>query len=747
MPNRSLVRAFITHPLTWLSILLVGFFYPVFVEGRVLSPADMLFQLPPWDQFRPPGFEHAANSLRSDDVYIALPRRAAAAADILRFGVRLWQDHTFAGGPNTLPQGLGGFFYPPALSFLLLPPGLANTIVMISALFVAGASMYLLLGLLTEHRGARFFGALAWMLNGYFIVWLGATSLPLMFAVLPLLMFLANRFLARRGLLYGLGFATLFGWTLFLSYPPGNIIEGIVLAIYVASIWAQAPAATTVPVLKLTALGLLGLGVGGLPLVTISIELSHLLGSGYRPPSPPLALGNLQTFLYPNAYGNPVHADWFGPGNYCENVAYAGIPTLLCAALGALSGGRRLLREPLLLCALVVGAVSVLASYGIGPLGLAIDALPLTRSIVPARWQVGIDLALCLLATEGFAVAAVRLRAGPAAVAGALVALPMSLVLGRHFGSSPDSFIAGDYILRTALLALAIGALALFLLARVPRRLGGLLLTAVLVADLVTFGFGFNPTLEPSRFYPVTPALAYLRDHADGHRAMVALGDGRLWPGDVLNLYGVDSLTGYDPYRDDRLVNLLGSSVSPAERAFWARNGFLVLDNGIDLSSQAFDLLAVRYAYVPDDAGTEPLLHSDHWRVVYRGLDGRIYENARALPRQFLVREPGTEPVPVDHIAALPDADAFTVEGPGLLVWSRPNDPDWTISVNGRTVRAVAYDGFFQSVPIGPGRDSVEIVYRPKPFYYGALLSLLSLLLVVGLAAVRFRRRCAAGRD
>src|SRR5438270_990383 len=259
--GRRLV-ALVTHPIAALVLLLVILFHQVFLQGYVLSPADQLFELPPWDKYQPPGFQHASNPLRADDTYIGMPRRVAVVADLLRYGVRLWQDHTFAGSPNTLPLGLGGLFYPPALGFLVLPPGWANTIVMISALLVGGICMYFLLGQLTERRDARLFGSAAWMLNGYFIVWLGATSLPLQFAVLPLLLLLATRFLAGGAALDGVCFALVLGWTFFLSYPPGNLVESVLLTLYVGCVLVQSPARLALPVVKLAAFGLLGLAIG-----------------------------------------------------------------------------------------------------------------------------------------------------------------------------------------------------------------------------------------------------------------------------------------------------------------------------------------------------------------------------------------------------------------------------------------------------------------------------------------------------
>jgi len=737
--RRTRAGRILTHPLAAVVLLPVLLFPQVFLRGYVLSPADQLYDLAPWSEYRPPGFQHASNPLRADDTFFGLPRRVAVASDILRFGVRLWQDHTFAGTPNTLPLGLGSLTYPPALSFFVVPAGWANTIVMISALLLAGVCMYLLLGLLTPSRGARLFGSVAWMLNGYFIVWLGATTLPLIFAVLPLLMFLATRFLEGRGALYGVGVAVLIGWTFFLSYPPANFVEAVLLALYVGCVWARSPRQLSWPVLKLAGFGLLGAGIGALPVLTISSELTHLLNSGYRPPRAPLSLGNLQTFLFPNTYGSPVQGDWHGLGNYSENIAYPGGAALLSAGVGALAGRARLLREPLLAFAVVAGLLSLVAAYGLSPLGRGFDNLPLLNSVVPARWQVGIDLAVAILACEGFARLGSGIRAWPLLAAGGVLAVAMAGLLARRLPAAPDGFVAGDFLLRAAFLLLALGALALVWRGRAAG--GRALLVAVLAADLLTFGYGFNPAIPSSEFYPTTPALAYLSSHSAGYRVLAAVGSGAVWPGDVLNMYGVDSVTGYDNYRDDRFLNLIGESVTPRERNLWIVTGSIWIGTAVNLDSPAWNELGVRYAYFADDTGSDAAHTSEHWQVVYAARDGRIYENRLAQTKQFLVPEGGAQPVAIQHLPAEPDADHLTVQGPGVLVWSRPDDPGWEVTVNGRPVATTTYHGFFQSVPVGAGANSVGIAYRPRLYYYGALVSLASLLLAGVIAGFDLLRR------
>src|SRR2546429_7356922 len=139
--------------------------------------------------------------------------------------------------------------------------------------------MYLLLGRLTSHRMVRLLGAIAWGLNGYFIVWLSAFFLPLTLAILPLVLYLAARFLDERRLWAGIAYAVLVGWSFFLGYPPANLILVTFLGIYVVAWLAVDLPGRTRPFLALAGVAPIGLGLGGPPVRPRALQLA--------PPPPP----------------------------------------------------------------------------------------------------------------------------------------------------------------------------------------------------------------------------------------------------------------------------------------------------------------------------------------------------------------------------------------------------------------------------------------------------------------------------
>jgi uncharacterized membrane protein YfhO len=64
----------------------------------------------------------------------------------------------------------------------------------------------------------------------------------------------------------------------------------------------------------------------------------------------------------------------------------------------------------------------------------------------------------------------------------------------------------------------------------------------------------------------------------------------------------------------------------------------------------------------------------------------------------------------------------------GYLVFADTWYPGWQVFVDGQSAEILRGDYIFRSVFVQPGAHSVVFEYRPQPFYYGAIISLLSLV-------------------
>jgi hypothetical protein len=187
--------------------------------------------------------------------------------------------------------------------------------------------------------------------------------------------------------------------------------------------------------------------------------------------------------------------------------------------------------------------------------------------------------------------------------------------------------------------------------------------------------------------------------------------------------------------------------------------------------------------------------HNAKYTAVYRGAGIAIFENAAALPRAFVVQgarivaagtpldemmhrpfDPATEvvlayaEVPPEVMARLPlvsgsepragergtarveeySADRVRVAAStprdGLLVLSDNFYPGWRAYVDGQEQPVLRGDMLFRTVPLPAGQHEVEFRFEPRSIQLGLLVTVASLLLVMGLVIAGWRARRGQAR-
>ena len=155
------------------------------------------------------------------------------------------------------------------------------------------------------------------------------------------------------------------------------------------------------------------------------------------------------------------------------------------------------------------------------------------------------------------------------------------------------------------------------------------------------------------------------------------------------------------------------------------------------------------------------------FELVHDG-DVKIYRNRATLPRAYVVHaarqvdaksnivammraadfDPASETILVDPLPPLAqpgaaesvrmvqyDAQKVVVEAklasPGLLVLSDAWYPGWQASVDGVAAPILRSNDFFRGVALPAGEHTVEFSYQPRSLLWGALIMLLSLVIVV----------------
>jgi hypothetical protein len=113
------------------------------------------------------------------------------------------------------------------------------------------------------------------------------------------------------------------------------------------------------------------------------------------------------------------------------------------------------------------------------------------------------------------------------------------------------------------------------------------------------------------------------------------------------------------------------------------------------------------------------------WRLIYRGIDGALWENPATLPR-FFARDAEVH----DIRNPAPAEFAMTVSSsrPALVESSEPLGPGRRVYVGGRRVPLRHLNDAFIGFDVPAGVSEVRVVYRPVTFYASCMISLLAII-------------------
>ncbi len=206
---------------------------------------------------------------------------------------------------------------------------------------------------------------------------------------------------------------------------------------------------------------------------------------------------------------------------------------------------------------------------------------------------------------------------------------------------------------------------------------------------------------------------------------------------------------------------------------------------GIDIeSSLDAGRLVIEGAWLEDAAGQSislaTLSHKNNFSIAYKSDTVAVWQNQDVMPRAFVVH--GAEladdrsafarleaiDFPAGRLVLLADGRAVeetndpraqtdqvrivddeperitlevAVGRPGYLVLADSWYPGWSATVDGNPAPIYRADVILRAVPMTPGQHMVSFVYRPLSFWAGVVVSLVTLIVMAGIAlAVRKNR-------
>lgn len=744
--------------------VVVVLFGPALFLGRVLLPADIL-----------PGLggetEVLGNPLQLDLVTQVAPLLSQVRRAVREGEWPLWTPLVGAGMP-LLADPQAQALQPLALLALPLPLDQALGVMAALRVLVTLVFFFLLMRRQGLSEGAALFGALAYGLSGFLLLWVG-WPLANSAALLPLTLY-ALAMTAERGLRRDFGLLAAAAAAVLVAGHPETILYVVIVAVLFAGarLLARGAAGRGGLAVRWALAGIIAFAITAPALLPTMrflpkthrdsmverrnerIERQGFLAGWSTPEARQETRRTLGLrsagVVAPNALGNSRFRSYWGEANVNEDAAgFVGGAALLASLLAFVPGARRLPQERLFLALAAVSLAVALRPPGLPRL---LAHLPLLNQSISSHKRLFLVLAFSLAYLGACTVERWCRREGPgrrgvAALAAALLAA----VAWAYLGVKPPAGVEPLAALRTFSLALQLTTvtLAAFVFLRKGGEVRrGLLLAALAAVELVALHRPANPSLPRDRFYPVTPAVAFLQANAGGAR-IVGLGD-RLLP-NAAAVYGLADARISNPVKPFAYVQ----TVAPVSASVRSVEDIFVRPN-----HPLYQLLGVRYLAAP-----RRLPRARPLRVVYQDDTVRIFERPDPLPRLFLpaaAEVPAVTPWP-EWVASNPDfaARALVQPSPGRPAsWSaaRPGDSEvevvslrparvtatarlaedrllassvyqdggWHVLLDGRPRQTVIANGPFVAAWLPAEGRRLELIYRPPGFVLGLLLAALA---------------------
>lgn len=600
-------------------VLLVGvFFRQTIFEGKLPVPSDALVGLyHPWRDLYSKDYPRGIpfkNFLITDPVRQQIPWRKIAVDQWKEGKIPLWNPYNFSGFP-VLANIQAASLYPLNILFLVFPFIDAWVILIMLQPLMAGLFMYWYLrrslGLVPV---AGLMGAVAWSFSGFNIAWLTWGTMGHVALWLPLALLAIDK---------NWYFILVFSLVSQFFAGHAQISFYFILVIIAYTVMRKRAGLKFFLLLGLVALMT---SVQWVPLLDWIRQSSRVAGgAGWHKEGWFIPWAHLVQFVAPDFFGNPTTLNYWGQWNYGEFVGYIGILPLMFAFIAIFSSSLKKHRFWIWTSAV---ALLLVLPTPIAYLPFILN-VPIISVLQPTRLLFVVDFALAVLAAFGCHAWLEGVKKGRWYWVIALVGTIFAVLWGVSLAGSLDVSIR-NLVIPTVLFVLAVTLLSLY---RVTK-FGNIVtwsFVGLVVVDLFRFGWKFTPFTPREYFFPETKIVTFLKEQKKPFRVMSV--DKRILPPNTLSYYGVESIEGYDPIISSRYEELM-AAIARGKPDIAPPFGFNRIVSLEVPAAKLAPLLGARYI-LSLSALTEP-----YFSKVFEEGETKIYEDARALPRVYLVERP-----------------------------------------------------------------------------------------------------------
>jgi len=724
-----------------LASLIIFFHKPLFsnhtlVPLGILREFDLVFK-------KQNSLSH--NYLLSDVVDQFYPNYHFLSQNISQGHLPFWNPYILTGTPFYADSQVAVFELTHLLSYLWrinpLTYPLFSAMILLSLLAAFSFIYFCNLG---SHKPVALFGTVALMFSGPVIVWI---NYPLMtaFIWLPLLLFCIDKIILSKHYSYlpFLSFAICF---MFLAgYPQIGLINLIISGTYFLFRSLQRKKLEIKIYLLTIIFVLLGIGMSTIQIgpswnfirdsSSYEIGRGHIIDNNFWEASQKQFLNfseNLKNFFrktktygiatfYPKYYGSPLDRNYQNPennpyANFNEITIYTGLLTIFLAifSLFWIRANK----------AIIFWLLSAIFSFGLAadlPFINLAKYLPLINKISHSRFRLFFAFAVIVLAIY--------------------VLEEIYKYLKKQNLRKAKIFI--------------------------------LIITLITFCDLFYFFANYNPSIPKDiNFLRTNEAIEFLQNNTEYERiiGLGNAGDGfrtTLIP-NLSTIFGLYDVRGYNP--------IVGKNYTDFASKYLTRRGSFVLADAV-FDERVIDMLGVKYMICPKDNCTV-VRQSEEWILEYRDTKIDVFRNPNFLPRAYvaydfiqssssdqtlsLLESPSFDPytqIIIEDSLDLPKITNQAIQKASIIkhssneviinVGTRENgvvvladsyDDGWRVSVNGEAKNIFLVNGIFRGVKISSGENKIIFNYTPKNFYFYSFISLISLLGVIVLSFVLWKK-------
>lgn len=690
--------------------------------------------------------------------------------------VPLWNPYSFAGTPH-LANYQSAVLSPLNFGFYIFPFIEWWSVLILLQPLLAGIFTYFFVKNLKVSRMSALISSISFMFCGFVVSWMGYGTLVYAILYLPLALFAVEKYMNSQKSRY----LILLSLTIPLSFFSGHFQMSIYFLLFVC-LYILFKYLETKKLL-FAGFAILSVVLGLLLSCAQLFPSIELYGQSFRSTifakTEVIPWAYIPTFLAPDFFGNPVTRNaWFG--HYAEWNAYIGLLPLMFAvyALFSIKKNRNILFFT------ITAIFSILLAFPSPFLELLVFLkIPVLSTSAASRIIVLFSFSAAVLAGFGFNTFYVDLQAHhykkiisvftiflvSILILWFIVLLHLFIPLER-INVARSNLILPTFMLIFFLLAL----IGLIFLKRTTIRLLILWVIIVVVCvDLIRFSTKWQ-SFEPKNLaYPAVAVTDFYPKISGYNRVIGNYG------AENSVYYHLPSLEGYDAVYIRRYGQFIAS----------LQNGKLTdsYRSVVDYPYQgAYTLLGANFLgakyIVHKTSDGQNVWEFPYWRYSPSSLkllfdDGKyqVLENKNAYPRAFLVSRVVVKKNPqqildtmfssktnlkttavIEQTLAVnaqlstgsavissykPNIIKIKTQSnrQSFLVLTDPYYPGWEARVDGKLTKIYRTDFAFRGILIPQGEHTVEFIYAPKTFYYGAIVGIIGVIGILSLSLLNIK--------